>query len=116
MAYSTEIREKALRQYLDGHTEEQITAKLGVSKHTLGNWKRLLLATGSLEKKKVKRKSGTPYKYKPEKLKALLDESRSSETVTASKDSKAQGSSKAKGSKKGKKDKKKKVSFLLSVK
>ena len=79
MAYSTEIREKALRQYIDGYTDEQISAGLGVSTHTIGNWKRLLLSTGSLEKKPVRRKSGTPYKYKPEKLKVFLDKSLLSE-------------------------------------
>ena len=97
MAYSTEIREKALRQYIDGYTDEQISAGLGVSTHTIGNWKRLLLSTGSLEKKPVRRKSGTPYKYKPEKLKVFLDGNQSPEPDPV----------KAKKPKKGKKKKRK---------
>ena len=76
MAYSTEIRVNALSDYVNGQTDEQVSAKHGVSVYTLNNWKKLLLATGSLEKKKVKRKSGIPYKYTPEKMGVLLNKSK----------------------------------------
>lgn len=107
MAYSKEIREKALRQYIDGYTDEQIGESLGISKHTIGNWKKLLLTTGSLEKKKVNRKSGTPYKYKPEKLEEALNKSQLSEMLADSHKDKAKDSLKVKKSKRDKKKKKK---------
>lgn len=75
MAYSIETRINALRDYVNGQTDEQVSAKHGVSTYTLNNWKKLLLATGSLDKKKVTRKSGTPYKYTPDKIGAILDKS-----------------------------------------
>ena len=78
MAYSTETRINALSDYVNGQTDEQVSAKHGVSTYTLNNWKKLLLKTGSLDKKKVKRKSGTPYKYTPEKIGTLLDMSTAS--------------------------------------
>ena len=77
MAYSIEVRTKALEDFVNGHSDEQVSAKHGVSTYTLNNWKKLLLATGSLEKKKVKRKSGKPYKHTPEKIGSLLDKSKS---------------------------------------
>ena len=76
MAYPTETRVNALNDYVNGQTDEQISAKHGVSVYTINNWKKLLLATGSLDKRKVKRKSGTPYKYKPEKIAELLDKNK----------------------------------------
>ena len=75
MAYSTETRIKALSDCVNGYTDEQVSAKHGVSTYTLNNWKKLLLTTKSLDKKKVVRKSGTPYKYTPEKIGALLAKS-----------------------------------------
>ncbi|MCL2034478.1 MAG: hypothetical protein FWG94_07075 [Oscillospiraceae bacterium] len=107
MAYSTEIREKALVQCQNGASDDEITAKFGMSKQTLGNWKKLLFTTGSLEKKKVKRKSGNPYKYKPEKIKALLDKSKTSATSYPPLDSSTQEYLKASSRKKSKKKKNK---------
>ena len=78
MAFSTEVRVNALKDYVNGQTDEQVSAKHGVSTYTINNWKKLLLTTGSLDKKKVERKSGTPYKYTPEKMGVLLDKSKTS--------------------------------------
>jgi transposase len=77
MAYSRDIRERALDFCQRGYTDEQVSEKFDVSKHTIGNWKKLLFETGSLEKKKVKRKSGKPYKYTPDKIKELLSKDKS---------------------------------------
>jgi hypothetical protein len=75
----------------NGLSDEQVSEKLDISKHTLGSWKKLLFDTGSLDKKIVKRKSGTPYKYTPDKIKEHLDKSKSkSNTEDSPKDSKAQ--------------------------
>ena len=76
MAYSIEVRVNALKDFVNGHSDEQVSAKHGISTYTLNNWKRLLLTTGNLEKKKVKRKSGKPYKHTPEKIGALLGKSK----------------------------------------
>jgi transposase-like protein len=114
MAYSTEVRVNALKDYVNGQTDEQVSAKHGVSTYTLNNWKKLLLTTGGLDKKKVERKSGTPYKYTPEKIKEQLDKSRTSESNLAAKDVKSQDAAKGNEdqastkSKDPKKDKKKK--------
>jgi hypothetical protein len=88
MAFSTEARVNALKDVVNGQTDQQVSAKHGVSTHTLISWKKLLLTTGSLDKKKVNRKSGTPYKYKPDKLKDQLDKSSSTSLPTAPKESK----------------------------
>jgi transposase len=119
MAYSTDIRMKALEHCKNGLTDEQVSKKAGVSKQTVGNWKKLLCTTGSVEKKKAARKPGKSYKYTPEKIGALLEKSRTSNSATVSKSNNAQdipkvsnqqttkdvGSKKAKGSKKKKKPK-----------
>ena len=76
MAYSIEVRVKALKDFVNGYSDEQVSEKHGVSTYTLNNWKKLLLATGSLEKKKVKRKSGKPYKHTPDKIGALLEKNK----------------------------------------
>ena len=117
MAYPNDIRIKALEHCKNGLTEAQVSEKVGVSKQTVGNWKKLLFATGGIEKKKVERKSGKPYKYTPEKIGALLDKTQKSDSATVSKDDKAQGAPKIpkqsdvkeiKGSKEAKDSKKKK--------
>jgi len=95
MAYTIEDRIKALEHSKNGLTDTEVSTKTGISKHTIAGWKKLLLTTGSLEKKKVKRKSGKPYKYKPEKIGALLDKRKESGT-TASKDDKVQAIPKVK--------------------
>jgi len=116
MAYSIEVRAKALEDFVKGHSDEQVSAKHGVSTYTLNNWKKLLLSTGSLEKKKVKRKSGKPYKHTPEKIGSLLDKSKvdKNKPSTDSKSTKTSSASRSKDilliakSKKKKKNKKKK--------
>ena len=85
MAYTPDKREEAMVFCQKGYTDDQVSAKTGVSKQTIGNWKKLLFATGSLEKKPVKRKSGIPYKYKPDKIKELLNKSPKSEKSEPSK-------------------------------
>jgi len=86
MAYSKDFREQALVHCQNGLSDDQVCNKLGVSKQTLGNWKKLLFATGSLDKKKTKRKSGTPYKYTPNKIAELLGKSQTLDTSASSKD------------------------------
>ena len=73
MAYSIKTREKALKLLADGFTDAEVSKKVNVSIYTIQNWKKLLFTTGSLQKKKANRKPGKPYKYKPEKIKELLD-------------------------------------------
>lgn len=102
MAYSTDFREQALVHCQNGLTNDQVSEKMGVSKQTLGNWKKLLFTTGSLDKKKVKRKSGTPYKYTADKIGMLLEKSRTPDASSSSKD----GGTKNKKSKKKRKKKK----------
>ena len=87
MAYSKDFREQALKHCQNGLTDDQVSEKLGISKQTLGNWKKLLFTTGSLDKKKVKRKTGKPYKYTPDKIGKFLEKSRTSDTSTSSKNS-----------------------------
>ncbi len=113
MAYSTKNREQALDYSSRGYTDEQISDMLDVSKYTVGNWKKLLFTTGSLHKKKVKRKSGKPYKYTPEKIKALLDNDKMKRDSAAS--SKKDGAAVAIIPKKKKKNKKKKSKFLSDI-
>ena len=81
MAYSTKFREMALSYCQHGITDNEVCSKLGVSKNTLVNWKKRLFTTGSLEKDKVIRKSGNPYKYKPNKIKELLEKNQLSEST-----------------------------------
>ena len=95
MAYPTNIREQALMYCQRGLTDDAISAKLGVSPFTLRNWKKQLFITGSLDKKKVKRKSGKPYKYKPEKIKELLEKKPKPEKSAADKSSKSDKAAKA---------------------
>ena len=73
MAYSKEIRETALKYCSDGMTDDEVSLKLNISKHTIRKWKRLLFTTGKLDKKKTARESGKPYKYTPEKIKECLE-------------------------------------------
>lgn len=82
MAYSKEKREEALELCQKGYTDDQVSEKLDISKYTIGTWKKLLFETGSLEKKKVKRKSGIPYKYKASKIKEFLDKSKQQSDTT----------------------------------
>ena len=88
MAYSTELREKALTYSMSGLTDTQVCEKLDISKNTLGNWKKRLYDTGSLEKSKVIRKAGKPYKYTPDKLKELMEKSKEANNTSKSTDDK----------------------------
>ena len=80
----TEFR-KILEHCKNGLGDKEIAAKTGVSTQTINNWKKLLFATGSVEKKKAIKHS-KPYKYAPEKIGALLDKSKKSEATLTSND------------------------------
>jgi len=83
MAYSTEVRQKAMEYCQYGLSDDKVSEKMGVSKQTLSNWKKQLFTTGSLDKKKVKRTSGKPYKYTPDKIGALLAKSKTSDATVS---------------------------------
>ena len=85
MAYSTEEREAALIQCAEGLTNEEVSAKLGISKYSIENWKRLLFTTGSLEKKITKNKPRKAYKYTREKIIDLLEKSKISKDLESAK-------------------------------
>ena len=112
MAYSTDKREQAMELCQKGQTNSQVKEMTGVSTQTLNNWKKLLFTTGSLQKKKINRPSGKPYKYTPDKIKALLNKSAKPPKATASEPAKSKSSgqillSPQKPKKDKKKDKKK---------
>ena len=113
MAYTINIREQAMGLCQKGHTPVEVSAKTGVSPQTVNNWKKLLFTTGNLQKKKVHRPSGIAYKYKPDKIKELLDKSPKSPQAATSESSKSQSGSLIifTPSKPKKKDKKKKKKF-----
>ena len=83
MAYSKDIREQAMVLCQNGLSDDKVCTKIGMSKQTLSNWKKQLFTTGSLDKKKVKRASGKPYKYTPAKIGELLAKSKSSDTAVS---------------------------------
>ena len=91
MAYPKSVREQALVHYQNGLNDDEVSKRTGISKYTLGTWKKLLFDTGSLEKKKVERKSGKPYKYTPEKIKEMLEKSKSPVVTKSPKGNKTQG-------------------------
>ena len=109
MAYSTEEREKALRHCSDGLTDDEVSAKLGMSKQSIANWKKRLFTTGSLEKKKAENKPRKPYKYSPEKIIDLLEKSQKSKISEPSKIINEQGCQNITDKKKFKKKKAKKI-------
>ena len=79
MAYSTDFREKALVYCQNGLADDEVCTKLGITKTTLTNWKRLLFTTGNLDKKKPSKIAGKPrkpHKYTPDKIKELLEKSK----------------------------------------
>ena len=90
MAYSTEEREKALRHCSDGLRDDEVSAKLGMSKQSIASWKKRLFTTGSLEKKKVENKPRKPYKYTPEKINDLLGKSQKAKDTIPSKNNNEQ--------------------------
>jgi transcriptional regulator with XRE-family HTH domain len=73
---------------MNGLTDTQVCEKLDISKNTLGNWKRRLHDTGSLEKSKVIRTAGKPYKYTPDKLKELMEKSKEANNTSKATDDK----------------------------
>ena len=91
MAYTTEEREKALKQCASGLTDDEVSAKLGMSKQSIANWKKRLFTTGSLEKKKTENKPRKPYKYSPEKIIDLLEKSQKSKIPEPLKNNNEQG-------------------------
>ena len=112
MAYETDLRIRALEYCQQGLTNEEVGDKLGISKHTIGNWKRRLFSTGNIEKKKATRKTGKPYKYTPDKIKELLDKNKTSVSSNFSYETNSQDSQ-DKPKKKSKKKKKKETLYKL---
>ena len=84
MAYSKDKREQALLYCQNGHTDDEVSEKLGISKYTVRTWKKRLFDTGCLDRIKSGPKVGTPRKYTPERIKELMDKSRASESAKAS--------------------------------
>ena len=110
MAYPINTREEAMVLCQKGQTDSEVSAKTGVSKQTVGNWKKLLFATGGLQKKKVHRPKGIPYKYKPNKIGELLTKSTKPQKTATSEPSKSKSGNQIllSSPKPKKKDKKKK--------
>ena len=54
MAYSLDLRKKVV-VYRETHTYEETFATFGISKTTIIDWEKLLLETGSLEKRPLNR-------------------------------------------------------------
>ena len=109
MAYDINVRKEALNYCKMGWTDEEVCNTLDISRQTLTNWKKLLFSTGSLNKKRVVRRSRGPYKYKREQIEVLLDQSDKSPVNSKNTKNKYQEiqSSDKKGKKKKKKKKKK---------
>ena len=109
MAYDINFRKEALDYCKRGWTDQEVCDTLEISRQTLTNWKKLLFTTGSLNKKRVIRKSTGPYKYKTELLKQLLDQKNtSSESIVNVKNEKSDYQE----SNKKKQKKKKKNTFI----
>ena len=83
MAYSKGIREQAMVLCQNGLSDDKVCTKLGMSKQTLSNWKKKLFTTGSLDKKKVNRTSGKPYKYSADKIGVLLAKSKTADAAVS---------------------------------
>jgi len=86
-AYSTELREKALRHFASGLTQEEVAKKFGISKQTITKWKKQLFTTGNLERKYAENMPRKPYKYTPEKIKEFLEKSKISKDLESAKSS-----------------------------
>lgn len=65
MAYPTKLRERAIEALKKGYRREEINEIYGLGTHTLYDWERLKVETGSLEKRPLERKA---YKIDRERL------------------------------------------------
>lgn len=70
MAYSKELRERAVSFRQEGHTIEETSRIFKIGTTTLKKWMRLLSETGKLDKKELNRK---PRVYDSEKLRAYIN-------------------------------------------
>ena len=71
MSYSKDLRERAVRYRLEGHTLEETAKVFGVGKTSVGNWVKKWKETGDLSDKELQRKAK---KLPPEKLLAYVEE------------------------------------------
>jgi len=71
MAYDKRYRERVLSYLWEGHTQEKAHQVFKVSTHTIREWRRLYMETGSLKKRELKRSFK---KIDPEKLVAYITE------------------------------------------
>lgn len=70
MSYSKDLRERAVRYRLEGHTLEETAKVFGVGKTAVGNWVKKWKETGDLSDKELQRKAK---KLPPEKLLAYVE-------------------------------------------
>jgi len=70
MSYSKDTREMVMEYIAKGHTHEEASRNLGVSKASIIRWSKMLRETGSLADKERQR---TPYKIQDADLKAYID-------------------------------------------
>ena len=71
MSYSKDLRERAVRYRLEGHTLEETAKVFGVGKTAVNNWEKRYKETGDLSDKELHRK---PKKLPPEELLAYVEE------------------------------------------
>ena len=71
MAYSEDLRKKAVEYVEKGHSQRKTADTFGISRYALQQWLKLKEETGSLSKKPQERK---PKKLHPELLKAYLQD------------------------------------------
>ena len=69
MAYDKKFRESVLRHMAKGNSQEATAKLFGVGTTTIKAWRKLLAATGSLEKKPLKRGHK---KIPPDELRAYI--------------------------------------------
>ena len=65
MAYSKDLRERALQAVRNGHTKAEVSRMFGLGVNTLRDWERLEAETGSLSNRPLNR---TAYKIDREEL------------------------------------------------
>jgi transposase len=65
MAYSKDLRERALQAVCNGQTKASVSRLLGLGENTISDWEKLEEETGSLENRPLNRKA---YKIDREKL------------------------------------------------
>ena len=71
MSYSKDLRERAVRYRLEGHTLEETAKVFGVGKTAVNNWEKRYKETGDLSDRELHRK---PKKLPPEELLAYVEE------------------------------------------